>query len=283
MPIQTLSGTISPLIFQFTRLIMFLTPTPRPISLRWSFPLNSSLQKYLTHSVTHRNHKRKTFASRTIQRFPIQIAANYVHIQRLTWGLSFASTPSPCLYADDLQDSFVGIAAARLLPRAQLNALIQELTQAFATRYEEPPSARDLQALDDALEAHVPESVVTNLPAFNYRKRLDDLAAPSWLVGTFRRYLDADPWPPSDKARGQRIGIGCSKKRVREQEKLEVRIPGTKSQRRSDGRECLSTGESNLLNGQLFPSYPFFLPSLRTFMMRLLCNIYFAVRGSNSL
>ena len=118
MPMETLCGTISRLISQFTRPIMFLTPTPRPISLGWSFSSNSSLRKHPIHSVTQRNHERKTFASRMIQRFLDQIVANYVHIQRLTQGLSFASTPSPCLYADDLQDSFVGIAAARLLPRA---------------------------------------------------------------------------------------------------------------------------------------------------------------------
>ncbi|KIM73233.1 hypothetical protein PILCRDRAFT_829310, partial [Piloderma croceum F 1598] len=35
-------------------------------------------------------------------------------MQRLTRGLSFASTPSPYQYANDLQDSFVGIAVARL-------------------------------------------------------------------------------------------------------------------------------------------------------------------------
>ena len=119
--------------------------------------------------------------------------------------------------------------------RPHLDKLIRELTEAFAVRYEEPPSARDLQALEDALEAHIPESVMTNLPAFSYRKRLDDLVAPSWLVDPFRRYLDADTWPPSDEARGQLIGTGSSKKRAREQGKLEQPIPRMKSQRLSDG------------------------------------------------
>jgi hypothetical protein len=36
--------------------------------------------------------------------------ANYVHMQWLMQGLSFASTPSPCLFAGDPQHSFVGIA-----------------------------------------------------------------------------------------------------------------------------------------------------------------------------
>ena len=44
--------------------------------------------------------------------------------------------------------------------RPHLDKLIRELTESFATRYEEPPTARDLQALEDALEAHVPESVI---------------------------------------------------------------------------------------------------------------------------
>jgi hypothetical protein len=73
------------------------------------------------------------------------------------------------------------------------------------------------------------------LPAFGYQKRLDDLAAPSWLVDTFRRYLDTDPWPASDKARGQPIGTGSNRKWAREQGKLEQRIPCMKSQRLSDG------------------------------------------------
>jgi hypothetical protein len=84
--------------------------------------------------------------------------------------------------------------------------------------------------------ANVPESVITNLPALSYQKRLDNLAAPSWLVDTIRRHLDADrPWPPSDQARGQPIGAGSSKKRAREQAQLELRIPHVKSQRFSDG------------------------------------------------
>jgi hypothetical protein len=116
-----------------------------------------------------------------------------------------------------------------------LNKLIKELTEAFTTRYEEPPSARDLQALKDALEAHIPESVMTNLPAFSYQKCLDDLAAPSWLVDTFRRYLDADTWPSSDKDQGQLIGTRSNKNWAREQGKLEQQIPCMKSQRLSNG------------------------------------------------
>jgi hypothetical protein len=76
--------------------------------------------------------------------------------------------------------------------RPQLDALIEELTETFAVRYEKPPSTKDLQALEDARVANVPESVMINLPALSYRKRLDDLAAPNWLVDTFRRNLYAD-------------------------------------------------------------------------------------------
>ena len=135
-----------------------------------------------------------------------------------------------------------GFLATREIPRVvkfdrrpHLDKLVEELTEACAVRYEMPPSARDIQALEDALEAHVTESVMTNLPAFSYRKRLDDLAAPSWLVDTFRRYLDPYIWPPSDEAQGQLIGTGSNKKRAREQGKLEQRIPRMKSQRLSDG------------------------------------------------
>jgi len=119
--------------------------------------------------------------------------------------------------------------------RPHLDKLIEELTEAFSVRYEKPPSTKDLQALEEALAANLPPSIMAGLTAFKYQQRLDNLAAQSWLVDTFRRHLDADPWPPSDKFQGQPIGSGSSKKRAREQGKLEVRIPGTKSQRRSDG------------------------------------------------
>jgi hypothetical protein len=135
-----------------------------------------------------------------------------------------------------------GFLATREIPRVvkfdrrpQLDALIEELTETFAIRYEKPPTADQLEALERAQAANIDPSIMSGLMAFNYQKRLDDLAAPSWLVDTFHRYLDADPWPPSDKTQGQPIGIGSSKKRAREQAKLEPRVPGTKSQRLSDG------------------------------------------------
>jgi hypothetical protein len=135
-----------------------------------------------------------------------------------------------------------GFLATREIPRVvkfdrrpQLDKLIRELTEAFAVRYEEPPSADQLQALERAQAANIDPSIMSGLMAFNYQKRLDDLAAPSWLVDTFRRNLNAEFWPSSDKFREQPIGTGSSKKRAREQDKLVVRIPGTKSQRRSNG------------------------------------------------
>jgi hypothetical protein len=135
-----------------------------------------------------------------------------------------------------------GFLATREIPRAvkfdrlpQLDKLIRELTETFAVRYEEPPSDEQLGVLNQMLSSNVPPSFLHENTAFKYQKHLNDLVAPSWLVDTFKRHLNADFWPPSDKARGQPIGTGSSKKRAREQGKLEVRIPGTKSQRRSDG------------------------------------------------
>jgi hypothetical protein len=84
--------------------------------------------------------------------------------------------------------------------RPQLDALVRELTEAFAVRYEELPSDDHVQGLERARGGNVDPSIMQLLPAFDYQKRLDDIAAPSWLVDIFRRYLDADPWPPSDKA-----------------------------------------------------------------------------------
>ena len=88
--------------------------------------------------------------------------------------------------------------------RPHLDALTKELTRTFAVRYANPPPPIHLQAIRDA---YIPESIITQLPAFGYQKRLDDLVAPNWLVDTFRRYLIADPWPVSDKAtRSKPIG-----------------------------------------------------------------------------
>ena len=135
-----------------------------------------------------------------------------------------------------------GFLLGRDIPRAvkfdhrpQLDVLIRELTETFAARYEEPPSDEDFETLKDMQSNNAPPSYLYSNAAFKYQKRLDDLVAPNWLVDTFRRHLDIDCWPPRDKAQAQPIGIGSSKKRAREKGKLEVRMPGTKSQRRSDG------------------------------------------------
>ena len=68
--------------------------------------------------------------------------------------------------------------AVKFVRRPHLDELIAELTETYAVLYEMPP-AKDLQALEDARVANIPESVMTNLPAFSYQKHLDDLAAPS--------------------------------------------------------------------------------------------------------
>jgi hypothetical protein len=135
-----------------------------------------------------------------------------------------------------------GFLATREIPRVvkfdrrpQLDALIEELTEAFAVRYEKPPSDEDFETLKDMQSNNAPPSYLYSNAAFKYKKRLYDLTAPNSLVDTFRRHINMDCWPPSDEARGQPICTGSSKKRAREQGKLEVRILGTKSQRRSDG------------------------------------------------
>ena len=119
--------------------------------------------------------------------------------------------------------------------RPQLNALIRELTEAFAVRYEEPPSANQFDVLNQMRSSNVPSSFLEENTAFKYQKHLDDLVARNWLVDVFRRYLDTNPWPSSDQSHGQLIGTGSNKKRAREQGKLEQRIPHSKSQRFSDG------------------------------------------------
>src|ERR1700691_2329836 len=92
-----------------------------------------------------------------------------------------------------------GFLATREIPRVvkfdrrpRLDALIEELTEAFAVCYEKPPSADQLQALERAQAANIDPSIMSGLTAFNYQQRLDDLVARNWLVDGFQRYLDAD-------------------------------------------------------------------------------------------
>jgi len=92
-----------------------------------------------------------------------------------------------------------GFLATREIPRVvqfdrrpHLDKLVRELTKAFTARYEEPPSAARLQALERAQAANIDPSIMSGLTAFNYQKRLDDLVARNWLVDGFQRYLDAD-------------------------------------------------------------------------------------------
>jgi hypothetical protein len=119
--------------------------------------------------------------------------------------------------------------------RPHLDKLIEELTEAFAVRYEKPPTANQFDVLNQMRSSNLPSSFLEENTAFKYQKRLDDLVARNWLVDVFRRYLDTNPWPSSDQSHGQLIGTGSNKKRAREQGKLELRIPRSKSQRFSDG------------------------------------------------
>src|SRR5882762_2525073 len=84
-----------------------------------------------------------------------------------------------------------------------LDALIKELTQTLAVRYEEPPSAEQINQLRRLRDKGLTDEELGNDSVLNYEKRMAFLKSPDWLVHTFRRYLDADPWPLSDKAQGQ--------------------------------------------------------------------------------
>jgi len=127
-----------------------------------------------------------------------------------------------------------------------LDKLIRELTEASTVCYEEPPTADHVQGLKQVWANNVDPSIMRLLPAFNYQQCLNDLAAPNWLVNMFRRNLNANFWPSSDKCREQPIGTGSSKKQAREQDKLVVWIPGTESQRHSNS--------SGLCSGLWVPS-----------------------------
>jgi hypothetical protein len=92
------------------------------------------------------------------------------------------------------------------------------------------PSHEGFEALQDVKSNNAP---LHSNAAFRYQKGLDEQhQAGLWIPSV---HLNADPWPPSDKARGQPICTGSGKKWAREQGKLELGIPPTKSQKRSDG------------------------------------------------
>ena len=120
--------------------------------------------------------------------------------------------------------------------RPQLDALIEELTEVFAVRYERPPSAEQINQLQRLRDKGLSDDDLGNdSVVLNHTRRVASLKSPDWLVDTFRRHLNAGYWPSSDKAQAKPIGSGSSKKRVREQGKLEQRILPTKSQKRSNG------------------------------------------------
>src|ERR1700729_423635 len=82
-----------------------------------------------------------------------------------------------------------GFLATHEIPRVvkfdrhlQLDALIRELTEAFAVRYEEPPSDEDFKTLKDMQSNNAPPSYLHSNAAFKYKRCLYDLVAPSWLV-----------------------------------------------------------------------------------------------------
>jgi hypothetical protein len=140
----------------------------------------------------------------------------------------------------DLKRSFLlGRGIPRMVKfdrRPHLDALIRELTEVFAARYEKPPTPEQISQLQRLRDKGLTdEDLGDGFIVSNYTRRVASLKSPDWLVDTFRRHLNAGPWPPSDKAQEQPIGTRSSKKRIREQGKLELRISRAKSQRLSDG------------------------------------------------
>ena len=165
----------------------------------------------------------------------------------LTWmALRFTKhTCSEGVKGGDIKRGFLATheipCVVRFDHRPHLKTLIKELTQTLAVRYEEPPSAEQinqLQCLRD--KGLIDEELGNGSVVLNYEKRMVFLKSPDWLVHTFERHLTADSWPWSDKAQARLIGTEFSKKRVREQGKLEVQILGAKAQRRSNGSSSCS-------------------------------------------
>ena len=139
-------------------------------------------------------------------------------------------------YKNELEDSVkggelkLGFLQSRKIPRLvkfgrrpHLDALIDELTETFAIRYEKLPMANWLDMLKQMHSNSVPSYYLEEDAVFRYQKRLNDLISPSRLADTFRPSShDKDHWPPSDKARGQPISIGSSTERVIERKRAEL-------------------------------------------------------------
>ena len=92
---------------------------------------------------------------------------------------------------------------AKLDHQPQLVALLKELTETIAVRYEDPPTALQLEVVKRMESSDVDRPFIPGTIPFIYDQRMASLKSPDWLVDTFRRYLDADPWPRSDKAQAQ--------------------------------------------------------------------------------
>ena len=74
-----------------------------------------------------------------------------------------------------------------------LDALVRELTEVFAARYEEPPSAEQISQLQRLRDKGLTDDELGNDVVLNYEERMASLKSPSWLVDTFRHHLDSEP------------------------------------------------------------------------------------------
>jgi hypothetical protein len=125
--------------------------------------------------------------------------------------------------------------------RPALDQLVKELTDALSVRYEQPPTAEDIELLDEARNSamHIPFKLLSGLVAFRYEERMRKLTSSSWLVDTFRRHLaDRAVWPQSDKAVPQVVdsgGLMSSRKRKSDQARIESNVPRLGKMLKEDG------------------------------------------------
>ena len=103
--------------------------------------------------------------------------------------------------------------------RPHLDNLIAELTETFAVRCERKPSEKEFEIFEelekkgksgknpseeDSEELKLPhKEILAYYRVSEYRERTRSLKKRGWLVETFKRHLDAGPWPTSDRAEKQ--------------------------------------------------------------------------------
>ncbi|KJA18890.1 hypothetical protein HYPSUDRAFT_204985 [Hypholoma sublateritium FD-334 SS-4] len=93
--------------------------------------------------------------------------------------------------------------------RPALHSLVETLITTCAIRYDTPPTAINIAALEivrkSFQEGPEKELVLENIVGYRYQQKMEDLQSEVWLVKTIRDHLAMPGWPVDDKTSRQEM------------------------------------------------------------------------------